>query len=91
MVWVGQVKVGRLSNGILLNIDNIPSKCPVPERNCFPKSGKLTPHHDKNTLKLAYLWSSSDLHWHDITSMLLPWFDQLPAFAISALLCWNWV
>ena len=27
MVWVGQVKVGRLSNGILLNIDNIPSKC----------------------------------------------------------------
>ena len=41
---------------------------PAPERNCFPKSGKLTPNHDKNTLKLAYLWSSSDLHWHDITS-----------------------
>ena len=64
---------------------------PAPERNCFPKSGKLTPHHDKNTLKLAYLWSSSDLHWHDITSMPLPWFDKLQAFAISALLCWNWV
>ena len=31
MVWVGQVKVGRLSNGILLNIDNIPSKC-LPQR-----------------------------------------------------------
>ena len=45
---------------------------PAPERNCFPKSGKLTPNHDKNTLKLAYLWSSSDLHWHDITSMPLP-------------------
>ena len=30
--------------------------------DCFPKSGKLTPHYDKNTLKLAYLWSSSDLH-----------------------------
>ena len=27
MVWVGRVKVGRLSNVILLNIDNIPSKC----------------------------------------------------------------
>ena len=27
MVWVGQVKVRRLSNGILLNIHNIPSKC----------------------------------------------------------------
>ena len=36
MVWVGQVKVGRLSNGILLNIDNIPSKLPVPERKLFP-------------------------------------------------------
>ena len=75
MVCVGQVKVGRLSNGILLNIDNIPFKMPAPERNCFPKSGKLTPNHDKYTLKLAYLWSSSDLHWHDITSMPLPWFD----------------
>ena len=31
MVWVGQVKVVRLSNGILLNIDNIPSKY-LPQR-----------------------------------------------------------
>ena len=31
MVWVGQVKVGRLSNGILLYIDNIPSKY-LPQR-----------------------------------------------------------
>ena len=77
MVWVGQVKVGRLSNGILLNIDNIPSKC-LPQREIVSlKSGKLTPHHDKNTLKLAYLWSSSDLHWHDITSMPLPWFGSV--------------
>ena len=34
MVWVGQVKVGRLSNGILLNIDNIPS-APGPVQECI--------------------------------------------------------
>ena len=27
-----------------------------------PKSGKLTQHYDKNTLKLPYLWPSLDLH-----------------------------
>ena len=26
MVWVGQVKVGKLSDGILHNIENVPSK-----------------------------------------------------------------
>ena len=69
MVCVDQVKVGRLSNWILLNIENSPSKCLLQEANvsaprskCFPKSGKLTPHYDKNTLKFDYLWSSSGLH-----------------------------
>ena len=33
MVWVGQVKVGRLFNGILLNIENSPSKCLLQEAN----------------------------------------------------------
>ena len=31
IVWVGQVKVGMLSNGILLNIENIPSKFQLQE------------------------------------------------------------
>ena len=62
MVWVGQVKFGRLFNGILLNTENSPSKCLLQEANVSINLGKLTPHYDKNTLKLAYLWSSSDLH-----------------------------
>ena len=33
MVWVGQVKFGRLFNGILLNIENGPSKCLLQEAN----------------------------------------------------------
>ena len=33
MVWVGQVKLGRLFNGILLNIENSPSKCLLQEAN----------------------------------------------------------
>ena len=33
MVWVGQVKFGRLFNGILLNIENSPSKCLLQEAN----------------------------------------------------------
>ena len=33
MVWVDQVKVGRLSKGILLNIENSPSKCLLQEAN----------------------------------------------------------
>ena len=65
MVWVGQVTVGRLSDGILLNIANVPSKYLLQDSrsNCFPKSGKLTPTpwHDKNTLELANLWSSHEI------------------------------
>ena len=33
MVCVDQVKVGRLSNWILLNIENSPSKCLLQEAN----------------------------------------------------------
>ncbi len=58
MVWVDQVKVGRLPKGILLNIENSPSKCLLQEANV---SLNLV-SYDKNTLKSAYLWSSSDLH-----------------------------
>ena len=62
MVWVGQVKFGRLFSWILLNIENSPSKCLLQEANVFPKSGKLTPHYDKNTSKSAFVKSA--LTWH---------------------------
>ena len=33
MFWVGQIKFGRLFNGILPNFGNIPSKCRLQEAN----------------------------------------------------------
>ena len=33
MVWVGHVKFGRLFNVILLNLENIPSKCLLQKAN----------------------------------------------------------
>ena len=35
MVWFGQVKVGRLSNMILVIIENSPSKCLLQEESFF--------------------------------------------------------
>ena len=36
MVWVGQVKVGKLSDGILHNIENVPSKYMLQEAIVSP-------------------------------------------------------